>query len=174
MKLLNEALRKIETLWSKEPKHAVHRGEKTFFQFRCILNNGISPDRFGDIDLQLPTEFKEFLLVSNGADLFKDEEYGQWGARIFSIDELQSSNKYYRELRPKDFTKGDLIIGEFYGDSDLLLLRCDPESKDYGAVLIALPFDNRSDWYCSVNFENFITDYVNYEGDKFWEIQTKK
>lgn len=66
MKLLNEALRKIETLWSKEPKHAVHRGEKTFFQFRCILNNGISPDRFGDIDLQLPTEFKEFLLVSNG------------------------------------------------------------------------------------------------------------
>lgn len=30
MKLLNEALRKIETLWSKEPKHAVHRGEKTF------------------------------------------------------------------------------------------------------------------------------------------------
>ncbi|MDR8269664.1 SMI1/KNR4 family protein, partial [Acinetobacter baumannii] len=28
--------------------------------------------------------------------------------------------------------------------------------------------------YCSVNFENFITDYVNSEGDKFWEIQTKK
>ncbi len=96
---MNEALRKIEILWSKELKHAVHRGEKTFFQFRCILNNGISPDRFDDIDLQLPTEFKEFLLVSNGADLFKDEEYGQWGARIFSIDELQSSNKYYRELR---------------------------------------------------------------------------
>lgn len=174
MKLLNEALRKIELLWSNELKHAVHRGEKTLFQFRCILNNGISPDRLGDIDLSLPKEFKEFLLVSNGADLFKDEEYGQWGVRIFSINELQSSNKYYRELRPKDFAKGDLIIGEFYGDSDLLLLRCDSESKDYGAVLIALPFDNRSDWPCvSVNFENFLNDYVNSEGDKFWEIQTK-
>lgn len=66
-----------------------------------------------------------------------------------------------------------MIIGEFYGDSDLLLLRCDPESKDYGVVLIALPFDNRSDWYCSVNFEYFITDYVNFEGDKFWEMRTK-
>lgn len=172
MKPLNEALRKIETFWVKEPRYAFHRGEKTFFQFRCILNNGISANKLANLDLTLSLEFKEFLIFSNGADLFKDEAYGQWGVKIFNIAELELSIKYCKESRSKEFIKGDLVIGEFYGDSDLLILRCDPDNKDFGCVLVALPFDNRSDWYqVSNSFEVFLRNYVDFEGDKFWEIK---
>ncbi len=69
-----------------------------------------------------------------------------------------------------DYLKGDLIVGEFLGDSDLLLLRTDPSKNDYGSMMIVTPLDSRNNWNnLELNFYNFITEYVSELGQKFWE-----
>jgi hypothetical protein len=70
----------------------------------------------------LPKSIRGFYTVSNGADLFKDQEYGQWGLKLYSI-ESNFASKIYKSNRNNDALQSDLIIGEFYGDSDLLLVR---------------------------------------------------
>ncbi|KAE9904771.1 SMI1/KNR4 family protein, partial [Enterobacteriaceae bacterium TzEc051] len=57
-----------------------------------------------------------------------------------------------------------------YGDSDLLLVRCDPNSDDYGSIFVVLPIDQRQDWYIVANtFQEFISKFYETQGDKFWE-----
>lgn len=109
--------------------------------------------------------------MSNGAELFKDEIYGQWGLKLYELNELIAATKYYENERKADFLKGDLIIGEFYGDSECLLIRCDPNCRDYGYVYIVLPIDQREDWYVAANsFEEFMEKFYYFQGDKFWEL----
>ncbi|AYA01712.1 SMI1/KNR4 family protein [Acinetobacter sp. WCHAc010034] len=118
----------------------------------------------------LPKILEDFYSISNGADLFKDKIYGQWGLKLYSLNELAYASKTYQQDRAEDTLEGDLIIGEFYGDSDLLLVRCDPNSDDYGFILVVLPLDQRKDWYLAANnFEEFISKFYNSQGDKFWE-----
>jgi len=72
--------------------------------------------------------------------------------------------------RPSDYIGGDLLVGRFLGDSDLLLLRCDSTASDFGTVKISLPIDRRNEWdTVAQNFEDFLTKYVTAQGDKFWE-----
>lgn len=78
--------------------------------------------------------------------------------------------KIYKSNRNNDALQSDLIIGEFYGDSDLLLVRCDPNSDDYGSIFVVLPIDQRQDWYIVANtFQEFISKFYETQGDKFWE-----
>jgi len=64
---------------------------------------------------------------------------------------------------------GDVIIGEFLGDSDLLLIRCDSNSNDFGAVVVVLPLDDRPEWYLvAYSFIEFLWAYLSSGGEKFW------
>jgi hypothetical protein len=61
------------------------------------------------------------------------------------------------------------VVGEFLGDSDLLLVRCDPAAEDYGSVLVALPLDDRSEWdQAASSIEAFLLSYARTHGEKFW------
>jgi len=76
--------------------------------------------------------------------------------------------------RKSDFRPGDLIIGEFLGDADLLILRCDATSPDFGNVMIALPLDSREEWdLAGLTLESFLNQLIAANGDKFWENQTQ-
>lgn len=173
MSILPDIVGQIRTHWMLEPKKAIHRGKELSFPLKCHLNSGekfpfnISPD------LLLPDSLKTFYSLSNGAELFKDESYGQWGLKLYELSKLSHATECFKNERNSDFVKGDLIIGEFYGDSEYLLVRCDPHSPDYGYVYIVLPLDQRVDWYiASQNFEKFIQKFYDFQGDKFWEINT--
>jgi hypothetical protein len=62
------------------------------------------------------------------------------------------------------FRSGDLVVGQFLGDQDLLI------ADDAGAVLVALPLDGRADWYRPArNIAAFLGQYVTANGAKFWE-----
>ncbi len=94
----------------------------------------------------------------------------QWGLKLYSIEEVIFASKIYKINRNNDALQSDLIIGEFYGDSDLLLVRCDPNSDDYGSIFVVLPIDQRQDWYIVANtFQEFISKFYETQGDKFWE-----
>lgn len=169
MNSVHEIIEKIHNKWEIEPKKAIHRGMECPLPLQCSLNP--KSKSYPQIPkVLLPKELEDFYTVSNGADLFKDQEYGQWGLKLYPIEEVTFASKIYKRNRNNDALKSDLIIGEFYGDSDLLLVRCDPNSDDYGSIFVVLPIEKRQDWYIVANtFEEFINKFYETQGDKFWE-----
>ena len=114
----------------------------------------------------------KFLLISNGAFLFLDEKYGQAGLNLYSLEDLETKiNFWLSSYRANSLIKGDLIIGEFLGDSDFVILRCDQEADDYGTIIISHPYDERRNWfYVKGGFTKFLSDFVRAEGYKYWEV----
>lgn len=111
---------------------------------------------------------------TSGLHIFEDVTYGQWGLIFWSPDRVITEQDKRITQRQEDFCPGDLIIAEFLGDSDLLVLRCDATAPDFGNVIIALPLDSREEWYLAANsLENFLSQFLAANGDKFWENQAQ-
>lgn len=111
---------------------------------------------------------------TSGLHIFEDVTYGQWGLIFWSPDRVITEQEKRIAQRQEDFCPGDLIIAEFLGDSDLLVLRCDATAPDFGNVIISLPLDSREEWYLAANsLENFLSQFLAANGDKFWENQAQ-
>lgn len=169
--LINELKQNWQT--PKLPTYDPHS-----FELSCIINDGFLAndlaDRLAILGIHhLPKDYLDFMTASNGAMLFYDEKYGQTGLKLYDADEIASANIHWQNsYRNKDLLPSDLIIGEFIGDSDLLLLNCDIKSEAYGKIIISLPIDKREDWYfLSEDFGEFLNYFVLYEGKKYWEYQ---
>jgi hypothetical protein len=145
-----------------------HRGHATAFALSCKLSDLGRTDVTGD----LPDELKQFWSQVEGADLFVDAKHGQWGLRILSPEQSLAATQRFRDSRARDWVPGDLIVGEFLGDSDLVLVRTSRQSADFGRVLIAMPIDRRDDWFSPAeNFASFLGQMVAADGDKYWEVE---
>jgi hypothetical protein len=118
----------------------------------------------------LPDDLQELWQKCNGLRLFEDKTYGQSGLIIWSPQKVVEKQKTLRR-NSDEFQDGDLIIGEFLGDSDLLVVRCDQNFSDFGKVIISLPIDHRSDWdYLPYLLPEFIQKFINSQGEKFWAV----
>ncbi len=170
MSKVKEILTLMKAHWS-DPKTAIHRGTEIPFKLCCSLNDGVEESRLSSVDVNFPKEAKELYLTADGAALFKDDEYGQWGLRLFRFDEVDDQTSRYLRERSKDSIAGDRIIGEFTGDSDLLLLRCDPQSNDFGSVIVVSAIDQRTNWdVAAKDLGSFLQKYYTFQGDKYWEL----
>jgi len=130
----------------------------------CNLRAAASPKDIADCSpAWLPAEVKSFWAVYRGGELFKDVAYGQWGLRIFSPEASATETKRYREIQPYRVTDEDLVLGEFLGDSDLLLVH------RTGSVLLSTPLDKRAVWHQEASLLLFLRQYVDRQGDKYWE-----
>lgn len=126
------------------------------------------------LGITLPLTIINLWNQTSGLRLFEDITYGQWGLILWSPNQVISEQEKRIAQRKSDFRPGDLIIGEFLGDSDLLVLRCDATSPDFGNVIIALPLDSREEWDIAANsLESFLNQLIAANGDKFWENQTQ-
>ena len=76
----------------------------------------------------------------------EDVTYGQWGLIIWAEAEAYQRSLDELKRRPGDYVAGDVVVGEFLGDSQLVVVRCDLEARDFGMVSVALPIDPRPDW----------------------------
>src|SRR5205814_9397530 len=118
--------------------------------------------------VSVPPDVMELWSEFRSARLFEDRRFSQWGLVLVPPERaLALTDKLHRE-RARDALPGDLVVGEFLGDSDLLIVRASPEAADYGAVLVALPLDRRRDWYrVGPGLVDFLRSYSNAEGAKF-------
>ncbi|WP_132187200.1 MULTISPECIES: hypothetical protein [Kribbella] len=99
--------------------------------------------------------------------MFTDVDYGQRGLVLLGpeVSWRRTSDQQY--LRPADRRPGDVVIGEFLGDLELLIYA--GEAGD-SRILVSLPLDPREDWYRVGNsLEEFLVKYVEHQGRKFWE-----
>ena len=96
--------------------------------------------------------------------MFVDADHGQWGLKLLSPGASAAKSAEEQQERPADIAPGDVVVGHFLGDQDLLIV------DDTGAVLIALPLDERSEWYRPTpNLAQFLDQYVAANGAKFWK-----
>jgi hypothetical protein len=169
MRTIPEIINWLKQNWSS-PAHAVHRGEETGFSFVNNFELGAGPGE--DYPFNIPDDLKEFWSISESAELFKDDEYGQWGLNILSPEQALIATEKQKEWRSEDFEENDLVIGKFIGDSDLLVLSSENENKQYDTVRVALPMDPRKDWYIVASgFTEFLEKYIDKQGDKYWEVK---
>jgi len=121
------------------------------------------------LNISLPDDLQELWQKCNGLRLFEDKTYRQSGLIIWSPKKVAEKQKTLRQ-KSDEFEDGDLVIGEFLGDSDLLIVRCDQDSDDFGQLIISLPIDHRSDWYyLPYLLPEFLQKFINSQGEKFWE-----
>lgn len=122
------------------------------------------------LGIDLPDDLTDLWSETSGLRLFEDKMFGQWGLVVYSGEGALTKTKEVAIARPRDFRNGDLILGEFLGDSDLLVLRCDPNSPDFGAVTISTPMDRREEWHNAANsLHEFLSLFIAASGDKYWE-----
>lgn len=173
---IEEIIQFLKEVWS-QPKKASYDNESHSFELTCIFNTGsLESEIINTFNLmgikKLPLEYKNFLLISDGTFLFLDEKYSQAGLNFYSLEEFEAKISFWlSSYRANSLIKGDLIIGEFLGDSDFVILRCDQEADDYGAIVISHPYDERKNWfYVEDGFTKFLSDFVRAEGYKYWEV----
>ena len=124
----------------------------------------------GPLVAKLPPDLAELWSELESARLFEDPDFGQWGLVIGSPVRARALTRSFRADRAADYSPGDLVIGEFLGDSELLLARCDMAADDYGRIMVVLSIDARREWYVAgETFAIFLRDYARAAGAKFWE-----
>jgi hypothetical protein len=115
----------------------------------------------------VPTELVQVWSVSRQARLFEDVEYGQWGLVLLSPAASAQRTAEERARRPGIYRADDVVIGEFLGDQELVVLA---PSEIRGHVLVALPLDDRGDWYpAASDLAEFLDRYLSAFGNTFWE-----
>ena len=155
-----------------QPRQAIHRGQRCPFLLACSFDP--LPAASSDIEdtpVVRENDLREFWNVSRKATLFKDQEYGQWGVEIMCPRDAVAATQWQRQMRPVDFMATDFVFGRFFGDSDLLMMRTDETASDFGAIMVVLPMDPRSDWpRVATLFGDFLERLAVAQGDKYWEV----
>jgi hypothetical protein len=119
---------------------------------------------------KLPVDLVNLWEAASELRLYEDKQFGQWGLILWPPTDMVYQHSKASSERPEQYARGDVIIGEFRGDQEKLLIRCDESQADYGHVLVALPIYGRCDWpTVSDSLSGFLTSFVNARGNKFWE-----
>lgn len=168
---MNDVRQTIDLLraeWT-DPREAIHRGEKCPFLLNCRF--AFEPaEGLSAFPLRLPKEVFQFWQIAKQAWLFKDDQYGQWGIEVLEPSYAVLETTRQRSARPKVVLDTDLVLARFCGDSDLVLVACNPASPEFGVVTIATPLDARNDWpIVARNFGEFLNHLAVSQGDKYWE-----
>ncbi len=95
----------------------------------------------------LPEDLESFWSKFFDAKLFEDVNYGQWGLRLLEYETSNQRTRQFNRDRPQDAARGDRVIGEFIGDLEQLVIRCDSSDVNFGHILVALPASPRDEWY---------------------------
>jgi hypothetical protein len=161
---LHQALQKFAS-WGEA--HVVAEGED------FPLGNTLAPPASTQAVAQawpggVPPEAAALWAAVGGARLFEDVRFGQWGLRLFSPAESAGRTAAERVERSEDLRATDIVLAEFLGDEDLLVLA--PSESGERRLLVALPLDPREDWYgAAPSLAAFLDRYYAASGDKYWE-----
>jgi hypothetical protein len=151
------------------PRSVAHGDGETAFSLRSRVVLRDKPSQPG-ADWRFPADLDWLWRHTEEVRLFEDIQYGQWGLVILNHEAAVHRTLQERARRPSDLLPGDVIVAEFLGDSDLLVVRADPETEDFGSVLVALPIDRRRHWPAvGESLSAFLDRYVSAQGAKYWE-----
>ena len=101
------------------------------------------------------------------AHLFEDTEYRDNG--LVLLDPRTSARRTAEYVYGGgDFADDDLVIGEFLGDEDLVVIA--PSEIGERRILIAEDLEDREDWVgVGADLATFLDAYFPSGGDKYWD-----
>ena len=119
--------------------------------------------------ITLPIEYKEFLKISNGAMLFKDIQYGQWGCRIHGLGDVLKTTDSVVDWG-YDLPSSLVVFATWLGDTDLLLFdldKCNNGEKRY--IIDGAQGEKMSDWrLLNGSFSKWLDRLIVAQGAKYW------
>lgn len=116
-----------------------------------------------------PPDLVRMWLTCRQSRLFEDIEYGQWGLRMLSPGDAVRRTIDERQRRSSCYLDSDIVIGEFLGDSELLVFSSTSENAP---IMISLPLDPRNDWPApAASLSAFFRRYLEALGEKYWESE---
>ncbi|MGC4002694.1 MAG: hypothetical protein QM811_05970 [Pirellulales bacterium] len=93
-------------------------------EFECTFDDcGLKESDILETVPNCPPDLLEFWKTSSRAQIFADKTYGQWGLEILDPNSMATLTKQFQNRRKADYMSGDIVVGKFLGDSDLLLIR---------------------------------------------------
>jgi hypothetical protein len=140
------------------------------FKLGCSLSGPASDEEIASAwpGVALPDELIGVWSVSRESRLFEDVDYGQWGLLLLSPAASAKRTVEQRAQRPGAYRPDDVVIGEFLGDIELLVMA--PSEAGDRRVLVALPLDDRHDWFpAAPSLARFLEKYLESRGGKYWE-----
>ncbi|MBC3483989.1 hypothetical protein HU761_26615 [Pseudomonas sp. SWRI59] len=162
-KTISTTIDELKNKWST-PQTAYHHKEKCPFLLSCIFTGGIDEKELPKPHQNFPCELLALWRLSEKTELFKDNLYEQWGLELLTPKEAISETSRQQQIRGNEILTTDIVLGRFYGDSELLII-----TKD-GGVLVCTPLDHRHEWTkAAESLSEFLEKMADAEGAKFWE-----
>lgn len=121
---------------------------------------------------RLPKDYVHFLsTISNGAVLFYDVQFGQWGFKIYGASELAEKQSLWQKIIPSNWDSHCIIFGELYGEANAMAFDLNDPTPDGQsmAILEANALDTVDNWpTASRSFHEWIDHLITAQGDKYW------
>jgi hypothetical protein len=127
-------------------------------------------------NLHLSEEMHYFYAnVSNGAKLYYDNKYGQWGFVIYSIEEILHSQKKWKNQFEGSWGDQFLVIGYVIDDGHPIIAffgNADGEREPY--LIEGDPMEPFENWLViDKSFSLWIEHLVTSQGAKYWDWAPK-
>ena len=129
----------------------------------CRLDEGVAD---GDIPAQVAGELRGFWRRTSGGLLLADERFGICGLRLHDPAAAKQTAQY-RASYGYPVLESDLVLGEFVGDTDMLIIDAQ------GKVVISAASYPRDNWYIFDSLADVLRRYVEAEAEKYWELTGK-
>lgn len=140
------------------------------FKLACRFDPGATATEISEAPPEAieSEELRALWSTTREAWLFEDTEYSQWGLHLLSPSESAARTATERAQRPDDLLVDDVVLGEFLGDSELLVYA--PSADEDRRYLIALPLDPRDDWFpAGSSALEVLQRLLDADGEKYWE-----
>lgn len=139
------------------------------FEWKTPATAGEIQDFETKYGITMPNSFKDFLKITNGATLFKDVLYGQWGCKIHGLDEMidvtnQVNNWGY------NLKQGWLVFATWLGDCDILVFDLNKNVAEGNSYIIDGEQGERMDDWINIrgDFSKWIDRLIVAQGAKYW------
>ena len=142
--------------------------DEVVFEWNAPITDNEMRRIINENNLVLPDEYLNFFKISNGAVLFKDMEYGQWGCRLLSLqDMLKVTNQKLVDMG-YELATTQFVLSTWIGDSDFLLI--DTEKLSDGKYIIDCEGNDPIEYGTILkwDFEDWLDYLIVAQGAKFW------
>lgn len=123
------------------------------------------------LNVLLPRAYENFLLHYDGAVLYYDDDYGQWGYQLYGTSDLIARNQHWKKRYGTDWPSTYLAFAESFGDADLLILDTNQLTSE-GNDCRVIDGDSGylpSRWTAIVpGFGDWLDRLVVAQGAKYW------
>lgn len=128
-------------------------------ELTCRLSAGLPESQ---VPATASEQLREFWRHTSGGPLLVDEQFGICGLTLYGPEQAKQQTLGRIEAG-YELSESDRVIGEFIGDTDMLIV------DDHNRVIISTASYPRDDWYTFESLSDVLSKYIQAGAEKYWE-----